>query len=344
MDGTADKRCSHCGKTASLKCGHCKASWYCDVSCQKAHWSEHKPACKEADLDRTIHRAGQLLQDVFFLFREQLFDESIESIEDTGDTLFLRDRPRKPGTLIPFPHHLVRDEKEKKMVLSTLVCHEPIGYFHDLFIQMLKGTRTRIEEVTVKVKKPAKRTRAIPVRGELRGDWRTHGVIRVITLDASRSWIIDPAGAQYSMFAACLDEQTYQDRYVEKVFCAMKPGTDKLLYQGFAELKGNCAIVARIEWDGVKAVEDAVQKWERNSGLRLPELLRQPEGTFERHREEVLEAIQSALVRFAAQADYSRDILETEQYERAHPYFSDWEAEQVRVKLFNSRTLYRASG
>lgn len=163
-------------------------------------------------------------------------------------------------------------------------------------------------------------------------------------MDASRSWIIDPAGAQYSMFAACLDEQTYQDRYVEKVFCAMKPGTDKLLYQGFAELKGNCAIVARIEWDGVKAVEDAVQKWERNSGLRLPELLRQPEGTFERHREEVLEAIQSALVRFAAQADYSRDILETEQYERAHPYFSDWEAEQVRVKLFNSRTLYRASG
>lgn len=142
MDGTADKRCSHCGKTASLKCGHCKASWYCDVSCQKAHWSEHKPACKEADLDRTIHRAGQLLQDVFFLFREQLFDESIESIEDTGDTLFLRDRPRKPGTLIPFPHHLVRDEKEKKMVLSTLVCHEPIGYFHDLFIQMLKGEWT----------------------------------------------------------------------------------------------------------------------------------------------------------------------------------------------------------
>jgi hypothetical protein len=29
-----------------LTCGRCRAAWYCDIDCQRAHWAVHKSACK----------------------------------------------------------------------------------------------------------------------------------------------------------------------------------------------------------------------------------------------------------------------------------------------------------
>ncbi|KAJ6530228.1 hypothetical protein B0H19DRAFT_1192542 [Mycena capillaripes] len=29
------------------KCSGCKKQWYCSRVCQKAHWPDHKQACKE---------------------------------------------------------------------------------------------------------------------------------------------------------------------------------------------------------------------------------------------------------------------------------------------------------
>ncbi|KZT10285.1 uncharacterized protein LAESUDRAFT_721627 [Laetiporus sulphureus 93-53] len=41
-------RCSYCGNPSAVlrKCGGCGKTRYCDQSCQKSHWSEHKRACK----------------------------------------------------------------------------------------------------------------------------------------------------------------------------------------------------------------------------------------------------------------------------------------------------------
>ena len=35
----------HCGGGALLACSNCHQRCYCDVECQKAHWSEHKKGC-----------------------------------------------------------------------------------------------------------------------------------------------------------------------------------------------------------------------------------------------------------------------------------------------------------
>ena len=45
----ASKRtCAQCAAvlSKSMRCGQCKAVWYCDRACQKQHWSSHKAECK----------------------------------------------------------------------------------------------------------------------------------------------------------------------------------------------------------------------------------------------------------------------------------------------------------
>ena len=43
--------CECCGKEgADLRCGRCRASWYCSAACQKKHWKAgHRTKCVEAD-------------------------------------------------------------------------------------------------------------------------------------------------------------------------------------------------------------------------------------------------------------------------------------------------------
>ncbi len=40
--------CSKCNKLAiaGSRCGGCQIVLYCNAACQKAHWREHKPACR----------------------------------------------------------------------------------------------------------------------------------------------------------------------------------------------------------------------------------------------------------------------------------------------------------
>ena len=40
--------CHHCGRRfASKKCNACREVYYCDKSCQRAHWKEHKGECNQ---------------------------------------------------------------------------------------------------------------------------------------------------------------------------------------------------------------------------------------------------------------------------------------------------------
>lgn len=41
------KKCSSCGKEASLKCGKCQNVYYCNQECQKKEWSIHKTKCQK---------------------------------------------------------------------------------------------------------------------------------------------------------------------------------------------------------------------------------------------------------------------------------------------------------
>ncbi len=52
------KSCGFCLKSASVKCANCKEVYYCDRSCQKRHWKQHKKAC----LTRSVEDEKALIE------------------------------------------------------------------------------------------------------------------------------------------------------------------------------------------------------------------------------------------------------------------------------------------
>lgn len=57
-----EKKCAVCGVKKSkekrlLKCAKCTSVRYCGVGCQRLHWSEHKPRCKEIVAQQAVDAA-----------------------------------------------------------------------------------------------------------------------------------------------------------------------------------------------------------------------------------------------------------------------------------------------
>ncbi len=49
-----------CGATRGLlRCGGCGTVRYCSEACCKAHWREHKPACRRLQAEAAAAKAGE---------------------------------------------------------------------------------------------------------------------------------------------------------------------------------------------------------------------------------------------------------------------------------------------
>lgn len=44
--------CASCFAPAKLRCGRCKACWYCTQTCQREHWKTHNTSCKPSTAQR----------------------------------------------------------------------------------------------------------------------------------------------------------------------------------------------------------------------------------------------------------------------------------------------------
>jgi hypothetical protein len=89
-------RCAQCNQPANQVCKGCadtpdidkKATigktYYCNSDCQRLNWSTHKSTCKRLQNRKALYRAGAILQEIFYVYREKLFDRPVDRIEVTG--------------------------------------------------------------------------------------------------------------------------------------------------------------------------------------------------------------------------------------------------------------------
>jgi hypothetical protein len=149
--------CGHCGKPATIKCNGCinapkvkdyrsADTVYCNKDCQKADWPKHKAWCVRLQNRKKVFRIGDILQAMFYSYRERVFDKDIVKVKEKGGKLLVyegkynRSTHRPHGSVLqPFPNHLLTKEHDKHALLVYLACDDALGFMHETVKYLLSG-------------------------------------------------------------------------------------------------------------------------------------------------------------------------------------------------------------
>ncbi len=147
--------CARCHKDATKFCPRCKwtpdnfpgaeatKTYYCNSACQQEDWIDHKTVCKATQERKSLYRTGLIVQDVFYKFRERVFDKLIVKVERKEDVTYLYEGLYK-STLLPFPSELFPNEQERNAALVDLSCDDSVGYMREILETMLEGNQVLV--------------------------------------------------------------------------------------------------------------------------------------------------------------------------------------------------------
>lgn len=166
--------CGHCKKEAvTQSCRYCYGAPgydneesvktnYCNAACQKAHWDIHKEACKGFQARKILYRAGDMLQQIFYIYQKRKWAREIHKVKRQKDTLYqYKDYPVEncntlfiynprhsdSSSLTPFPNALFLGDQEKESVLAYLCCHDSILSMHGMVKSVLQGKQRLCSQV-----------------------------------------------------------------------------------------------------------------------------------------------------------------------------------------------------
>lgn len=110
-----------------------------------ADWKDHKVSCARLRTRKTIYRTGGLLQDIFYMYRENVFDTLIVKIEIQDEKMYIH-AGEDSGQLVnshdvlePFPNDLVKDIRDKQAILAHGACGDVLAWMHDIIKYLLAG-------------------------------------------------------------------------------------------------------------------------------------------------------------------------------------------------------------
>lgn len=239
--------CAHCGREARLNCKACQGApdstdlnekitvWYCGKDCQKNHWANHKPFCKQARARADICRIARLLQDLFYTFKRVANMWALGRIDKNEGLWILRPPSQYPWTsaLIPFPPPCITTLEEENAILSYNSCRTALSYIHNVTALLLKGElafancsprvtnwfsgySSDIVEVMHKVKGQQLRLLRAFDNGQIDATDYSHLVLK-ITLGNGEQYAVDMTGAQYGWTEAILPWNFYSASRIRSI-------------------------------------------------------------------------------------------------------------------------------
>ncbi|KAF1846044.1 uncharacterized protein K460DRAFT_355769 [Cucurbitaria berberidis CBS 394.84] len=308
MAPEAEKLCANCGNTAVLQCSRCKNTIYCDANCQKAHWRGHKKTCNKVNLDRMVQRAGALLQKLFFIWRENTLSEQFVNIEETETRIYFQ-ATHGPGSFKELPNNTFSSEETKEMVLSASMCAEHTANFSDILAKMFKGIPIEIRETTINLKEPEKMAQLfISSFMEKVCPPSPHNVFQITSRNPSKKWFLDSTGAQFGIFSPFHEAGDYMSKFGNRVTHIAPRGTARSGVDELCTIRGSIGEFHRARRDGARVVEQEIDKWCKEMGITLPQLLRCSEEEFHSLEAGLLVAVTKAAVDFAASYDNTAEV------------------------------------
>ena len=152
----SSKNCATCAQPAKQHCPRCiegldtecrpSPTYYCGKECQIKAWNKHKAICRGVTARKQLFRGGELLQEVFYTYREAAFDLNITDLKRENGVLSMYlasilyvEPTLGVGPVFAFPNHLVRDDAEKKALLAYDACVDATAYMYGLTTKVLEG-------------------------------------------------------------------------------------------------------------------------------------------------------------------------------------------------------------
>ncbi|KAH6678538.1 hypothetical protein B0J14DRAFT_635644 [Halenospora varia] len=261
------------------------------VSCQKAHWPVHKQECKRRKIRKAFFRAVDVLQAIFYNYREVMFDVPIARVEEHDGILWIFEGPEPK---------LERD-------VDVLVGSLDIGEL---------SWEGNIEELSIQ-HKPGKRcTRRIFFDGMPDTTLRQHSLWRVSLKGSNEIYALDLTGAQVGYYEPVVPFEVYKDQRIEY----FQPRAGFSFFEGNKQLQLCCAKSAPTPYhcyvpilnnEMWRVMVEAVRDWEAQQEIEVKELWALQEEEFLENKRELVtfvdNRVKRALEKLRASGEDSTD-------------------------------------
>ncbi|TAQ86697.1 hypothetical protein B7494_g4976 [Chlorociboria aeruginascens] len=310
----ASATCAHCRRPATLFCRHCR-----DIPASIPATTYCSAACHAADR-RTLYRAGDTLQQLFYMYREKMFDKWIVRIEERGGNLYIYEAEADTvksdlDYFLPFPGRLCSDDRWVKQALLTyLAGADAVAWMHDCVEHVLgrnMGKRPRANENTdmpfsfrelvIITKNDVRSTIEISPVGEERNTVPTHRLLQVEVSESGERYALDLAGAQYGYY----DAVTPWEEYAEKRVLSIVDCREDMWF-GAAKAAGEAKVnesscdgdISRINCECSKSLVASLGKWEADRGILTKTMLGLPKLEYEELQMELVGFVATQLQQY----------------------------------------------
>ncbi|KAM3075308.1 Vacuolar protein sorting-associated protein atg6 [Clarireedia jacksonii] len=311
QNSSSSEVCAYChdNSAKTLKCGGCSSQlgnekhasiYYCRKACQTAHWNIHKQACKIRQTRQLLYRAASVLQDIFYSYREAVFELNIVKIEEKDGVLYLyegkyADIKSVESILHKFPEGLEITEEDRKSALSFMACSDVMLYMNGIITHFLKGVVSEITELCFIVKNARRLTKAVTHTGVIDHIAYPHSVLKVTLKHGGGEYVLDLTCAQHGYLTPVVPFTAYSDLRIERVISCQEFGDAKGAYLTFAAMLPGGYEHSLVNENVHVALSEATNEWENLKGMKVLTLLKLPGDEFEQKQKTLLDFVKGSV-------------------------------------------------